>query len=84
MFHPVPPSPKLLAAVTRAPDKLKVFVSYSRADLEFALQLVLALQDRGFEPLLDRRSIDAAEEWKIPARRALAEIPSPWDLNKQA
>lgn len=47
-----------------AAGRLKVFVSYSRADLDFADQIVLALKDRGFEPLMDRHSIDAAEKWK--------------------
>lgn len=45
-------------------ERLKVFVSYSRSDIDFADQLVLALADKGFEPLLDRHDIDAAEKWK--------------------
>lgn len=45
-------------------DRLKVFVSYSRADIAFADQLVLALEDKGFDPILDRHDIDAAEAWK--------------------
>ncbi len=49
---------------TEAQDRLKVFVSYSRADIAFADQLMLALEDKGFEPLLDRHDIDAAEKWK--------------------
>jgi WD40 repeat protein len=44
--------------------RLKVFVSYSREDVEFADQLVIALEDRGFEPILDRHAIDAAENWR--------------------
>ena len=44
--------------------RLKVFVSYSRTDVDFADQLVLALTDKGFDPLLDRHDIDAAEKWK--------------------
>jgi hypothetical protein len=32
--------------------------------LEFAEQVVLALQERGFTPLLDHQDIDAAEDWK--------------------
>lgn len=42
----------------------KVFISYSRADVDFADQIVLALVDRGFDPLIDRQEIDAAEQWK--------------------
>lgn len=45
-------------------DKMKVFISYSRDDVNFADQLVLALKDRGFEPLLDRHDIDSGEEWR--------------------
>lgn len=45
-------------------DRLKVFVSYSRADVDFADQLVMALEDKGFDPILDRHDIDAAERWK--------------------
>lgn len=44
--------------------RLKVFVSYSRSDLDFADQLVLALEDKGFVALLDRHDIDVAEKWK--------------------
>lgn len=47
-----------------AGGRLKVFVSYSRADIDFADQLVLALEDKGFDPILDRHDIDAAEKWK--------------------
>jgi WD40 repeat protein len=43
---------------------LKVFVSYSRADVAFADQLVLALQDKGFEAILDRHDISGAENWR--------------------
>ena len=45
-------------------EKLKVFVSYSRADVAFADQLVCMLQDRGFDPIIDRHDIDPAEPWK--------------------
>ena len=45
-------------------ERLKVFVSYARTDSKFADQLVLALQDKGFEPKIDRHDIDAAEKWK--------------------
>lgn len=45
-------------------EKLKVFVSYSRTDSAFADQLVLLLEDRGFEAIIDRHDIGPAEEWK--------------------
>lgn len=47
-----------------AAKSLKVFVSYSRTDVEFADQLVLALQDRGFEPILDRHDMSGGENWR--------------------
>src|SRR5262245_6838560 len=40
-----------------AARKLKVFVSYSRRDIEFADRIVEALQDRGLEVLIDRRDL---------------------------
>ena len=43
---------------------LKVFVSYSRTDVAFADQLVLALEDKGFEAILDRHDISGAENWR--------------------
>ncbi len=45
-------------------DRMKVFVSYSRGDVAFADQLVVALEDRGFDAILDRHDIDAAENWR--------------------
>ena len=49
---------------TSSNESLKVFVSYSRADLAFADQLVRILEDRGFEPRIDRHDIDPGEKWK--------------------
>jgi formylglycine-generating enzyme required for sulfatase activity len=47
-------------------DKLKVFISYSRKDsAAFADDLVLALEDRGFEPFLDRHDIKPGEPWEV-------------------
>lgn len=43
---------------------IRVFVSYSRSDVSFTDQLVLALKDKGYSPVLDRSDIDAAEKWK--------------------
>ncbi len=42
----------------------KVFISYSRFDTDFADEITLALSDKGFEPLLDRKDIDSAEKWR--------------------
>jgi WD40 repeat protein len=43
---------------------LKVFISYSRADNAFADQLVLALKDKGFQPILDRHDMSGGEKWR--------------------
>ena len=49
-----------------SPDrgKLRVFISYSRDDLEFADQLDAALNACGFECLIDRHGISGGEDWK--------------------
>jgi hypothetical protein len=44
--------------------KLRVFISYSRDDLDFADQLDAALRLYGFETSLDRHAISGGEEWK--------------------
>src|SRR5215831_7950083 len=41
----------------------KVFISYSRKDIEFADRLDAALRGRGFEPLIDRTDIYAFQQW---------------------
>jgi TPR repeat protein len=51
-----------VAASDQGP-KTKVFISYSRRDIEFANRLDAALRARGFEPLIDRTDIYAFEEW---------------------
>jgi hypothetical protein len=45
------------------PLKAKVFISYSRKDIDFADRLDAALKTRGLEPLIDRTDIYAFEEW---------------------
>jgi TIR domain/WD domain, G-beta repeat len=48
-----------------AGEKLKVFISYSRKDsTAFVDELVLGLEDRGFEPILDRHDIKPGEPWE--------------------
>jgi hypothetical protein len=44
--------------------KLRVFISYSRADLAFADQLDAALDVCGFDCTLDRQGISGGEDWK--------------------
>ncbi len=66
-----PDSPKPDAAKPaggrRASDKirLRVFISYSRHDLDFADQLNAALTICGFDCVLDRHDISAGEDWKL-------------------
>jgi TPR repeat protein len=45
-------------------DKLRVFISYSRDDLNFANQLNAALDAYGFECFIDREGISGGEKWK--------------------
>jgi tetratricopeptide (TPR) repeat protein len=45
------------------PNKLNVFVSYSRQDTKFVDRLQVALGSQGIEAFVDRRDIEKAEEW---------------------
>ena len=47
-----------------AEQRTKVFVSYSRKDLDFAERLVAAMNSRGFEAYLDRKDIAPGEPWQ--------------------
>src|SRR5271167_2027588 len=44
--------------------KLRVFISYSRVESDFADQLQAALQTCGFECVIDREDISGGEDWK--------------------
>ena len=44
--------------------KQSVFVSYSREDLVFATQLVLALRAVGFRVAIDHSELQGGEEWR--------------------
>ena len=48
---------------SNAGQKLKVFISYSRKDIDFADRLDTALKGRGLESLIDRAEIYALEDW---------------------
>jgi TPR repeat protein len=54
------------ASRSDSPDrgKLRVFISYSRDDLDFADQLNAALDACGFECFIDRHGISGGEDWK--------------------
>ena len=43
--------------------RIKVFISYSRADKAFASELVLGLAACGFAPYIDRQDIAPGEDW---------------------
>jgi hypothetical protein len=45
-------------------EKLRVFISYSRDDLDFADQLDAALSACGFDCIIDRHRISGGEDWK--------------------
>ncbi|MEO0818110.1 MAG: TIR domain-containing protein [Pseudomonadota bacterium] len=47
-----------------ANEKLKVFVSYSRADVADADQIVALLDKECFQPIIDRHSIEKGAEWE--------------------
>jgi TPR repeat protein len=52
------------AANPNAGPKLRVFISYSRVDLDFADQLDAALDLTGFDSTMDRQGIHGGEEWQ--------------------
>jgi TIR domain len=58
-----------------SPDKgkLRVFISYSRDDLEFADQLDAALDACGFECIIDREGISGGEKWKLRLGNMISE-----------
>ena len=67
---PAPPKPGDIAPQQASrpdlPDrgKLRVFISYSREDLDFVDQLNVALNACGFESVIDRDRISGGEDWK--------------------
>jgi WD40 repeat protein len=52
-----------MATMEHEEPKAKVFISYSRKDIDFADKLEAALKARGFETLIDREEIYAFEDW---------------------
>jgi TIR domain len=51
--------------------KLKVFISYSRKDEDFAQELLAGLEIMGFEPYLDKHDITAGEDWEARLGRLI-------------
>src|SRR5262245_53082859 len=61
-----------MADASAAEDrKLKVFISYSRKDEDFAQELLVGLQLAGFEPYLDKHDIAAGEDWEARLGRLI-------------
>lgn len=44
--------------------RLRVFISYSRKDVAFAEELLEALEQSGFDVLIDRHSLDPGADWQ--------------------
>jgi hypothetical protein len=51
--------------------KLKVFISYSRKDEDFAQDLLAGLEIMGFEPYLDKHDVAAGEDWEARLGRLI-------------
>ena len=51
--------------------KLKVFISYSRKDEDFAQELLAGLELAGFAPYLDKQDIVAGEDWQARLGRLI-------------
>jgi TPR repeat protein len=58
------PSHRASRSASSDREKLRVFISYSREDNEFADQLEAALNTCGFDCVLDREGISGGEDWK--------------------
>lgn len=59
-----------------AERRIKVFVSYSRADKAFASDLVLGLAACGFAPYIDRQDIAPGEDWERRLAGLISEADS--------
>ena len=57
-------------------SRIKVFVSYSRADKAFASDLVLGLAACGFAPYIDRHDIAPGEDWEKRLEGLISEADS--------
>jgi hypothetical protein len=73
----------------RPNEKLKVFISYARADLAFADAIVAALEAGAIDVTIDRRDLPYGEEWKgelldfIRAADAVVFIVSPRSIRSK-
>jgi len=46
------------------PGRLRVFISYSRKDEDFAQELLGGLELAGFEPYLDKHDVERGADWE--------------------
>ena len=53
-----------MSSAVKDVSSLKVFISYSRHDLDFSDQLVAVMELHGFQPSIDRVGIHGAENWE--------------------
>lgn len=97
--RPIGPSGTEVPNAPSTSDRAKVFVSYSRKDLDFAQMLCGELIDRGFDAFLDKTDIAPGEPWKerlaalIAAADTVVYVVSPdsatsaicaWELDESA
>ena len=54
-------------------EELKVFISYSRKDLEFVDRLQASLKEQGVHAYVDREDIHKGEEWWARIKQLIAE-----------
>ncbi len=60
-----------MVETTAVASKLKVFISYSRKDEDFAQELLAGLELAGFEPYLDKHDIAPGEDWEARLDRLI-------------
>jgi len=56
---------------TSEPSRLRVFISYSRKDEDFAQELLTGLELVSFDPNLDKHDIAAGEDWEARLGRLI-------------
>jgi hypothetical protein len=63
----------LLGEKSKGANQLRIFLSYSRKDAQFADQIAIALEALGHDVLIDRKGIHAAENWQHRLGEMIAE-----------
>ena len=70
------PDVVMVGEIRDAETRIKVFISYSRADKAFANELVLGLAACGFAPYIDRQDIAPGEDWEKRLAGLISEADS--------